>query len=399
MVHLSKITGVNRLHKIKVVMKTQYLQRFIRLFPTYKSHYSRKHNQNRNYLPPTLQMSTMYKKYVCNCNENDRTPLSIFVFRRIFNTKFNIHFHHPQSDTCQKCDLFNNKIRCLSEGEEKNTLWRDLIIHQEMAEKANEKMKEDTLDAHTNPNKRVLVFDLQKTLPTPVLSTGIAYYKRQMWTYILGIHDKNLKTGFMYVWSEEQVSRGTQEIGSCIPEHVFVHIPETVTHLILYSDSCGGQNRNIKMSLMLQYILHKSPFLKTIEQKFFVPGHSFSSCDQIFVPDHWIDLLKNAKKRAPILFVRKMETHEFLSTKSLESGITNRKKLTNGEKVSWLKTCWIKLEKGSPRSFQMKQTHLESDTFMLLDVTKRFVGDHLPLSMLNLSPCTPMVENSQGKAK
>ena len=232
---------------------TEYLQRFICLFPTYQSHYSRKDNQYRNYLPPTLRMPTMYEKYVCSCNENDRTPLSIFVFRRIFNTKFNLHFHHPQSDKCQKCDLFNNKIRCLSEGEEKNAVRRD-IIHQEMAEKAKEKMKEDTLDPHTNPNKRVLVFDLQKTLPTPVLSTEIAYYKRQMWTYNLGIHDENLKTGFMYVWSEEQASRGTQDIGSCILEHVFRHIPETVTHLILYSDSCGGQNRNIKMSLMLQYI-------------------------------------------------------------------------------------------------------------------------------------------------
>ena len=256
----------------------------------YQSHYSRKDNQYRNYLPPTLRMSTMYEKYVCNCNENDCTPLSIFVFRRIFNTKFNLHFRHPQSDTCQKCDLFNNKIRCLSEGEEKNTVRRDIIIHQEMAEKAKEKMKEDTLDAHTNPNKRVLVFDLQKTLPTPVLSTGIAYYKRQMWTYNLGIHDENLKTGFMYVWSEEQASRGTQEIGSCILEHVFQHIPETVTHLILYSDICGGQNRNIKMSLMLQYILHKSPFLKTIEEKFFVPGHSFSSCDRDFA------VIEKAKK-------------------------------------------------------------------------------------------------------
>ena len=84
-----------------------------------------------------------------------------------------------------------------------------------------------------------------------------------------------------------------------------------------------------------------------------------------------------------------METHKFLNTKSLEIGITNRKKLTNGEKVSWLKTCWIKLGKGSPRSFQMKQTHLESDTFMLLDVTKRNRGQPSTTINVELEPLYP----------
>ena len=116
MVHLSKIALVNRSSD----EDTEYLQRFIRLFPTYQSHYSRKDNQYRNYLPPTLRMSTMYEKYVCNCNENDRTPLSIFVFRRIFNTKFNFvlnmrrntknMFMYPRAcflTHTRNCDPFN----------------------------------------------------------------------------------------------------------------------------------------------------------------------------------------------------------------------------------------------------------------------------------------------------
>jgi hypothetical protein len=101
--------------------------------------------------------------------------------------------------------------------------------------------------------KKVLILDLQKTLPTPSLSTSVAYYKRQMWTFNFGIHDTVTATGYMNVWSENIASRGAQEIGSCLLKHIDNFIPPQVKHLILYSDSCGGQNRNIKMSLCRIY--------------------------------------------------------------------------------------------------------------------------------------------------
>ena len=101
---------------------TEYLQRFIYLFPTYQSQYSRKDNQYRNYLPPTLR-----------CTRNMFAIAMKMIaphFQFLYFDAYSIQFHHPQSDSCQICDLFNNKIRCLSEGEEKNTVRRDLIIHQ-----------------------------------------------------------------------------------------------------------------------------------------------------------------------------------------------------------------------------------------------------------------------------
>ncbi|KAF2888428.1 hypothetical protein ILUMI_17745 [Ignelater luminosus] len=55
---------------------------------------------------------------------------------------------------------------------------------------------------------KIFVFDLQKTLPTPVLSTGVAYYKWQLWTYNLCVHDEIAKTGFMYIWNETIAARG-----------------------------------------------------------------------------------------------------------------------------------------------------------------------------------------------
>lgn len=47
-------------------------------------------------------------------------------------------------------------------------------------------MKSDRQKHMLGTNTAVIAFDLMKTIPTPVVSTGITYYKRQLWTYCLG---------------------------------------------------------------------------------------------------------------------------------------------------------------------------------------------------------------------
>ena len=83
------------------------------------------------------------------------------------------------------------------------------------------------------------------------------------------------------MWGEHTASRWSQEIASCLLYHIRNCLPPTTKEVILYSDSCGGQNRNIKMTLMLSYIVQKTE-IQEIQQKFFLPGHSFSTGDQDF---------------------------------------------------------------------------------------------------------------------
>lgn len=86
----------------------------------------------------------------------------------------------------------------------------------------------------------------------------------------------------------------------------------TTKKLILYSDQCGGQNRNIKMAVLCQYITTHSDFtVENIDHKFFLSGHSYLACDQdfgliekkkklfknIFVPDDWDEVIKAARKK------------------------------------------------------------------------------------------------------
>jgi hypothetical protein len=76
----------------------------------------------------------------------------------------------------------------------------------------------------------------------------------------------------MYVWSEDVASRGPQEIASCLKGHFERNLPNTTKEVTLYSDSCGGQNLNIKMSVMLSKILQSHPSLEVINKKIFHPG-------------------------------------------------------------------------------------------------------------------------------
>ena len=79
----------------------------------------------------------------------------------------------------------------------------------------------------------------------------------------------------------------------------------------MYSDQCGGQNRNIKVAVLCQYIVSSSQFsVKVIEHKFLVSGHSYLPCDQdfglvqkrkkyfpnIYLPEHWNNVVASAKK-------------------------------------------------------------------------------------------------------
>lgn len=114
------------------------------------------------------------------------------------------------------------------------------------------------------------------------------------------------------------------------------------------SDSCSGQNRNIKMSLILKHVLANwdNPEMKTIEQHFYIPGHSYNSCDRsfgtielqrrrtedIFLPQHWINVIKQAKKKEPKFVVVEMTKEDFLSSKTLEESVVNRKKNNFGRK-------------------------------------------------------------------
>ena len=108
-----------------------------------------------------------------------------------------------------------------------------------------------------------LTYDLQKVSLLPRIPTHIVYYKRQLSMFNMGIHCGSKNKGYFYTWVETAVGRGSQDIGSVVKKHIDECIPNEVETLILWSNSCGGQNCNIKICLLMQYVLYTRPSLKS----------------------------------------------------------------------------------------------------------------------------------------
>lgn len=360
-----------------------FIKDFISEFPTYESHY-KVSRSDKKYLSPFLNIKRMYREYCLKCKFMKKKVVKEWKFRHIFNTEFNLSFARPKVDTCRKCDRFKVKLQ----SQNSNLLWRERI-EQKRSEHLDivQKIKKDfyeTVKFACNPENKteIFTFDLQRALELPCLQTSVAFYKRKLWVYNLCIFDEKRKVAHMYVWNETIASRGSQEVSSCLFKHFLNHVPENTEKIILFSDSCSGQNRNIKISLMLKkfFSIWNHNDLKIIEQRYFMPGHSYNSCDRsfgtiekqkqitenIFTQQHWVNLMRQAKKTEPKFIVTEMEQNDFFSSKPLEQLIVNRKKSVSGEKINWFNI--------------QKMVHKRENPFEL-SVFKYSVGENLPANI------------------
>ena len=89
----------------------QFVRAHIQSFSTESSHYCSKDNPNRRYLSSDLTIKKMYDLYLEKCKSESRTPVKENVYHEIFNTKFNLSFGSPKSDTCNRCDLLQTSLK------------------------------------------------------------------------------------------------------------------------------------------------------------------------------------------------------------------------------------------------------------------------------------------------
>lgn len=96
-----------------------------------------------------------------------------------------------------------------------------------------------------NPSILWASFDLQKVLNTPHGNSMLLFYSRKYAVYNLCFYESITRNGFCYIWVETEGKRGASEIATILHKYIQdVDSRKMIKTLILYSDSCPGQNKN-----------------------------------------------------------------------------------------------------------------------------------------------------------
>lgn len=96
----------------KMVNERKAIREFIDKYPRHESHYSRRDNPDKIYLPSHLNITKIYDEYKKERRSQvDSKVAGYDVFCDVFHqTGYN--FKQPYIDTCRKCDEFKVLKKC-----------------------------------------------------------------------------------------------------------------------------------------------------------------------------------------------------------------------------------------------------------------------------------------------
>lgn len=179
--------------------------------------------------------------------------------------------------------------------DEKSAMKTEYDEHLARKQFCNLEKQKDKEKAARNKDFCCLTFDLQAVLQIPSGLVGQLYYCRKLCVYNLCIYEAALPNdAFCFAWSEVNGKRGSSEIGSILYHYLSTCVPSHVNEVCLYSDTCGGQNRNQYVAALLLFAVQNIPHIAKIEHKFLESGHSYMEVDSMH------SSIESAKKNSEI---------------------------------------------------------------------------------------------------
>ncbi|KAG5876383.1 hypothetical protein JTB14_022653 [Gonioctena quinquepunctata] len=278
------------------------IEKHINEFPKIESHYCRA-KSTREYLHPDLTISKMYSLFLEEQNKVNGKKLSKTTYQNIFRSK-NLSFHKPKKDQCSLCITFKD-------GDDNTKLKLKDIYDKHNAGKIKVRELKNECKTRATIDKKIVCgsFDLQQGLHLPVSNESAIFYKRRLSNYNSTYYDIVTKACKCFTWHEGISKRGSCEIATCIYRVLQSYDNNNVQFVSLYSDGCGGQNKNSIVAAMLLLAVVQSRNIESITLRYFESYHgqnehscisnAVSHAGDLFVPTQLHTIFKLARRQRP----------------------------------------------------------------------------------------------------
>lgn len=302
----------NRSHQVAVRERNSLqVARKIRLFLYFKSlekmesHYCRK-DSKKQYIAATFrskaELFEEYKKYIVENGYGQ--GVSYFTFAQAFDIE-NLGLFTPRKDQCDLCVGFKAGQVSL----------RRYDLHIARKKRATEE-KDFDKQAGLEGRRHVFTVDKQAVKLSPDIHASAIYFKTRLQVHNFTVYNLISHHCTNYWWDETEGDLSASSFVSCVIQHLKTHCLSDTLPIILYSDGCGGQNRNYFLSNALSNFAITNN--KIIEQKWLEKGHTQMECDSahakiekklkkksIFVPQDYIDITAKARKTVLVNNIRR----------------------------------------------------------------------------------------------
>ena len=282
---------------------------FVNSIPKLPSHYCRA-DTKKLYLEESFKNKTeLYDLYKNHCEELHSLPLSICSFMTVLN-KMNISIHHPKKDQCDLCCSY--KVGKVSEEEYRHHMKRKELARNK---KINDK------EAALNGECHLFTMDVQAVKLCPMLYASKLYFKCKLQVHNFSIYNLTDHHCVNYCWNETEGELVSSIFATCILEHLEKSCLKEKKPIIIYSDGCGYQNRNVVLAnALLNFAVEHGV---TIFQKCLEKGHTQMEVDsahalierklkgrEIHLPSQYPISIREARKNPSPYEVHYL-THDF----------------------------------------------------------------------------------------
>lgn len=326
---VNEISSQSLARKSALHTRVEHFNNWLKILPKMPSHYCRQRSKRLYLEGPFFSFQEIYECYTKKCNEDELKPFSKCYFNNQMKVN-KISIFSPRKDQCDFCSSY--EMNQISED--------DYAVHLAYKESAREEKQLDKSRAQKN-EVYCFTMDMQAVKLCPSLKASSLYYSMKLKCHNFTIYNLATNDCYNYWWHEGEGDLEASVFATILIKHLTAVCVENIP-IIIYSDGCGYQNRNIIMSnALLQFSKHQNV---TIEQKFLIKGHTQMECDSthsmierklrnkdIFLPSDYIRITTEARKY-PNAYKAVLLKHDyFYDFKSLKEYTSIRPGVSKGE--------------------------------------------------------------------